>query len=146
MGTPSYSADFNKGLTAAHNGDFATAFKEWKPLAQQGDADAQYNLGVMYDKGHGVIQDYKEAVRLYRRAAEQGHASAQSNLANRYYYGEGVIKDIVYAHMWKNISASNGRDKSREELKTIEKKMTTLDISEAQRLARECVRKNYKGC
>ena len=58
----------------------------------------------------------------------------------------GVIKDIVYAHMWKNISASNGIDEAREELKTIEKKMTSSDISEAQRLARECVKKNYKGC
>ena len=126
--------------------DYKEAVRLYRRAAEQGVAKAQYNLGVMYDVGDGVSQDYKEAVRWYRRAAEQGYARAQYNLANRYYYGEGVIKDIVYAHMWKNISASNGIDEAREELKTIEKEMTTSDISEAQRLARECVRKNYKGC
>ena len=100
----------------------------------------------MYHKGEGVPQDYKEAVRWYTLAAEQGYADAQYNLANRYYYGEGVIKDIVYAHMWKNISVSNGIDEAREHLKTFEKKMTSSQKEEAQRLARECVKKNYKGC
>ena len=48
LGLPSYSSDFDKGLTAYKNGDYATALKEWKPLAEQGDADAQTNLGLMY--------------------------------------------------------------------------------------------------
>ena len=146
LGVPSYSADFNKGVIAAQNGDWATALKEWKPIAEEGNAAAQFNLGLMYQNGYGVPQDYKEAVYWYRLAAEQGYANAQSNLANRYYYGEGVNKDIVYAHMWKNISASNGYEPAKGELKIIEKKMTSSDISEAQRLARECVKKNYKGC
>ena len=51
LGVPSYSADFNKGLTAAQSGDFATALKEWKPLAEEGNAAAQNNLGLMYDNG-----------------------------------------------------------------------------------------------
>ena len=146
LGVPSYSADFNKGLTAAQSGDFATALKEWKPLAEEGNAVAQNNLGLMYHNGWGVPQDDKEAVYWYRLAVEQGYANAQSNLANRYYYGEGVNKDIVYAHMWKNISASNGFELAKEDLKIIEKEMTSSHISEAQRLARECVKKNYKGC
>ena len=57
VGTPAFSADFQKGLTAAQSGDFATALREWTPLAKQGDADAQFNLGAMYAKGQGVIQD-----------------------------------------------------------------------------------------
>ena len=48
------SADFEKGLDTAKRGDYATALREWKPLAEQGDADAQYNLGLMYANGHGV--------------------------------------------------------------------------------------------
>ena len=126
--------------------DDKEAARLYRLAAEQGDEDAQYNLGVMYNNGNGVPQDYKEAVYWYRLSAEQGYANAQSNLANRYYYGEGVNKDIVYAHMWKNISASNGFEPAKEDLKIIEKEMTSSHISEAQRLARECVKKNYKGC
>jgi len=68
----SESADFQKGLTAYDNGDYATALREWKPLAEQGYYNAQNNLGVMYDSGRGVPQDYKTAVKWYRLAAEQG--------------------------------------------------------------------------
>ena len=58
--------------------------------------------------------------------------------------GTGVVQDFIYAHMWWNIAASNGIDKGNK--KTVEEMMTTSDISEAQRLAGECVKKNYKGC
>ena len=182
LGAPSYSADFDKGLTAFQNGDYATALKEWKPLAEegnpraqtnlgwiyqsgtgvpqdykeavrlyklaalQGNPLAQTNLGVMYDEGLGVPQDYKEAIRLYTLAAEQGYANGQNNLANRYYNGEGVIEDMVYAHMWKNLASSNGHQTAKEDFKVFEKHMTSSQIEEAQRLARECVKKNYKGC
>ena len=146
LGVPSYSADFNKGLTAAQNGDFATALKEWKPLAEEGNANAQHNLGLMYQKGEGVPQDYKEAVRLYKLAAEQGNANAQTNLGLMYVQGKGVIQDYVYAHMWWNIATANGNDDAKSNKKRVEGMMNSSDISEAQRLARECVKKNYKGC
>ena len=146
LGVPSYSADFNKGLTAAQSGDFATALKEWKPLAGQGDAKAQYNLGVMYDVGERVTQDDKEAVRWYTLAAEQEHAKAQYNLGVMYALGEGVIKDYVYAHMWGNIASMNGNDKGETLRGYVAEKMTSSQIEEAQRLAKEFVKKNYKGC
>ena len=78
----SASADFQKGLTAAQRGDYATALREWKPLAEQGNADAQYNLGVMYAQGKGIPQNHKTAVKWYRLAAKQGDAFAQYNLGN----------------------------------------------------------------
>ena len=62
--------DFDKGFAAYQSGDWATALREWTPLAEQGRADAQYNLGLIYDKGWGVPQDYKAAVKWYRLAAE----------------------------------------------------------------------------
>ena len=65
-----YAQDFQKGLEAAQKGDFATALREWQPLAEQGYAGAQYNLGLIYANGKGVTQDYKEAVKWYRKAAE----------------------------------------------------------------------------
>ena len=147
LGASSYSADFNKGLTAAQSGDFATALKEWKPLAGQGDADAQTNLGLMYQNGWGVPQDDKEAVYWYKLAAEQGDASAQTILGNAYGRGQGVIQDNVYAHMWLNIAASSGTSKDAIIIRDIiAKRMTLADISAAQKLARECVVKKYKGC
>ena len=83
--------DFQDGLDAAQRQDYKTAYKLWLPLAEQGKAKAQYNLGVMYRDGNGVQQDYKEAVRLYRLSAKLGDASAQSNLGNNYALGEGVL-------------------------------------------------------
>ena len=146
LGVPSYSADFNKGLTAAQSGDFATALKEWKPLAEEGNAVAQNNLGLMYHNGWGVPQDYKEAARLYRLAAEQGDADAQGNLGVMYVFGKGVTKDFVYAHMWGNIALMNGNERGASVRGHVAEKMTSSQIEEAQRLARECVKKNYKGC
>ena len=96
----SWSADVQKGLTAAQSGDFATALSEWIPLAKQGNADAQYNLGVMYENGHGVPRDDKIAVELYRFAAEQGHAKAQHNLGQMYENGQGATQDCpTYRHV-----------------------------------------------
>lgn len=78
--TPLAAQDFQKGLTAAKAGDFATALQEWRPLAETGDADAQRNLGIMYDSGQGVAQNYAEAAKWYELAAEQGNVAAQTNL------------------------------------------------------------------
>jgi len=75
--SPSASADITAGLGAYQSGDYATALRELTPLAKQGDARAQFSLGVMYEDGKGVPQDYKTAVKWYRLAAEQGDADAQ---------------------------------------------------------------------
>jgi TPR repeat protein len=143
----SESADLLKGLTAAQSGDFATALREWTPLAKQGDADAQFNLGLMYANGQGVPQDYKTAVKWYRLAAEQGFADAQYNLGLMYYNGQGVPQDYVRAHMWYNIAASSGKSKTASKNRDIvAEKMSSSQIETAQKLARECIRKKYKGC
>ncbi|WP_277600823.1 tetratricopeptide repeat protein [Eikenella corrodens] len=73
------------GLSQAVWADNASDFRQTLHLAEQGNADAQYNLGVMYDNGQGVRQDYAEAARWYRKAAEQGYAKAQYNLGSMYY-------------------------------------------------------------
>ena len=106
--SPAWGADFDKGLAAAQAGDYATALREWKPLADQGNVAAQFSLGVMYENGHGVPQDYKEAVRLYRLAAAQGYASAQYNLGGMYYNGRGVPQDYKEAVKWYRLAADQG--------------------------------------
>jgi len=105
---PISAQDFQKGLEAVQSGDFETALKEWKPLAERGNSGAQYNIGLLYDTGQGVPQDYKVSVIWYRLAAEQGHANAQYNLGVGYARGEGVLADNVLAHMWFNLSGANG--------------------------------------
>ena len=104
----SWSADFQKGMTAYKNGDYATALREWTPLAEQGDANAQFNLGLMYANGQGVPQDYKTAAKWYKLAAEQGDAIAQLNLGFMYYNGKGVPQDYKTAVKWYTLSAEQG--------------------------------------
>ena len=108
MGQGVVYGDSQAGFDAANRGDFATALREWKPLAEAGDANAQYNLGVMYSKGEGVLQDYKEAVKWYLLAAEQGDANAQFNLGVMYRKGEGVLQDDKEAAKWYLLAAEQG--------------------------------------
>lgn len=70
-------ADNSAGIEAYKHGDYTRAFKEWKPLAEQGDAKAQNNLGYLYSSGQGVLQDYDEARKWFGLAAEQGDESAK---------------------------------------------------------------------
>jgi len=102
------SADLKNGLTAYKSGDYATALREWEPLAKQGYADAQTFLGIMYEKGQGVPQDYKTAVKWLRLAAERGYAPAQPNLGVMYEYGLGVPQDYKIAVKWFRLAAEQG--------------------------------------
>ena len=77
-------------------------------MADQGDAAAQRNLGLMYAAGLGVAQDYAEAIRWYRKAAEQGYAGAQSDLGFRYAHGQGVPQDYAEAVGWYRKAADQG--------------------------------------
>jgi TPR repeat protein len=144
FGTPAF-ADFQTGWDAYDSGDYATALKEWKPLAEQGDERAQVSLGLMYAGGQGVILDNKEAVKWFKLSADQGVAPAQYSLGLMYYKGHGV-QDYVRAHMWWNIAASQGEEGAAENRDIVAMVMTPADISKAQDLARDCVAKNYKDC
>ncbi len=92
--------DFQDATDAYNKGDFKTAFNEIKPLAEQGNARAQYNLALMYANGKGVLKDDKEAIKWFTKAAEQGDADAQYNLGWMYANGEGVLKDLSKAKYW----------------------------------------------
>ena len=138
--------DYAKGLEAVQLGDYQTALQECRPLADQGYAAAQFNLGIMYQTGQGVPKDYAEAVKWYRLAAEQGYASAQSNLGWMYKLGDGVLQDNVIAHMWYNIASGNGNPQSGEWRDERAGQMTNADISKAQQMASECMSSNYQNC
>ena len=143
----SYAQDFEKGVRAAQSGNFATAVKEWTALAEQGNAQAQFGLGVLYANGHGVLKDFKQAAKWYRKAAKQGNAGAQLGLGVLYANGQGVVKDNAYAHMWLSIAETNGAERAaKNRRKIVTKRMTSSQIAAAQKLARECVAREYKGC
>ena len=100
--------DVEDGVAAAEKGDFAAALRLLKPLAEQGDAQAQFNLGVIYFNGDGVAQDYKTAVKWYTLAAAQGDASAQYNLGLMFEEGNGVAQDYKTAVKWYTLAAEQG--------------------------------------
>ena len=90
--------------------------------------------------------NYAIALQEWKPLAEKGHVSAQYNLSLMYALGHGIIQDHVYAHLWSNIAASSGHKNATANRDVIAKRMTASQLEKAQELARECVRKKYKGC
>ncbi len=97
---PALAGPYEDGVAAAYRGDYGTAARLWKPLAEEGNANAQNNLGALYARGLGVKKNDVEAVRLYKLAAEQGNADGEANLAFQYEKGLGVDKDLTLAVSW----------------------------------------------
>ena len=125
---------------------YGTALQRWKILAENGDVEAQYNLGNLYRVGHGFTENDKTALKWYTIAAKQGHASAQYFLGWMYADGEGVIQDNVRAHMWLNIAASLGNKTATRNRDIIAELMTPSQVKIARRLAHECEKTNYRAC
>ena len=102
------SSDVQVGVEAYERGDYAAALEELRPLAERGDARAQYFLGSMYAEGEGVPEDYAEAAKWYHLAAERGDAEAQFSLGGLYFYGAGVPRDLAEAVKWYRRAAERG--------------------------------------
>ncbi|ENZ8900255.1 tetratricopeptide repeat protein [Neisseria gonorrhoeae] len=100
------------GLNQAVWAGDVSDFRENVQAAEQGNAAAQFNLGVMYENGQGVRQDYVQAVQWYRKASEQGDAQAQYNLGLMYYDGRGVRQDLALAQQWLGKACQNGDQNS----------------------------------
>jgi hypothetical protein len=105
--TPSW-AGLDEGRAAYARGDYATAFREFLPLAEQGNATAQLVLGHMYFEGRGVSQDYAKAAQWYHQAALHGSPYAQYNLGVMYDEGTGVPQDAAMAVQWYRRAAEQG--------------------------------------
>src|ERR1700732_2132083 len=90
---------------AIRKGDYGMAHQIWRPLADKGDALAQFNLGQMHARGLGVQRDYTEAIAWLRKAADQGLAIAQHYLGLAYTDGDGVPQDDAEAARWFRLAA-----------------------------------------
>ena len=178
LAAPAIAQDFAKGYSAYATGDYAGALREWRALAEQGNARAQHNIGLMYAKGRGVPKDYAAAMKWYRMAAEQDNPHAQTAIGVMYYKGEGVPKDYAEARKWYRLAVKQGfaaaqynlaimyfggRDVPRDFVQAhtlfslalaqgdengqigrdvVVKEVTTEQILEAQRRAREWLKAN----
>ena len=131
-------------------GDYEKAVKMYLPLAKNGNAEAQYVLGIMYRAGRGVPQDFIEARKWYLLAAEQGHPIAQFYLGWIYARGKGVPQDLVQSLMWLNIAIARADSEAKKEFivdrDAISKSMTAAQIAKAQELSKKCTAKKFKGC
>ena len=134
---PAEASDFATGMEAYKRGDYKTALREWRPLAEQGDAWAQHNLGSMYANGRGTTRDDVEAVKWYRKAAERGLAAAQNRLGVMYAEGKGVPADNLEAYAWFNIAAAQGNENAAKNRQLLTESITREEIARAQQLARE---------
>jgi TPR repeat protein len=113
---PALGGQFDDAIAAYERGDYASAFRLMKPLAEKGDAKAQHNLGVMYDYGRGTPQDYTKALKWYRSAADHGIPEAQHNLGLMYYQGQGVPQNYSEAAKWYRRAAEQGMADSQVNL------------------------------
>ena len=100
--------DFKQGLTAFEQGDYAAAARIWGPVAERGNARAQYYLGAMYAYGKGVPRNYQKALAWYGLAAEQGDVASQYNLAQMYRTGRGAPRDDAAAARWYEVRLNRG--------------------------------------
>ena len=126
---------FEDADAAYERGDYARALRLWQALAEQGNVDAQFSLGIAYF-GAGP-QDETQAAKWFRLAAEQGDTVAQFMIGWIYADGLGVPRDYVLAHMWWNLAAMQGALLGGQKRDEIEVQMTPDQIAEAKRLARE---------
>jgi TPR repeat protein len=96
------------GEAAYQRGDYETVARLWRLSGDEGNVDAQFNLGLLYSSGHGLPQDYAEALIWFRKAADQGDARAQVYLGGMYRVGRGVRQDYAQAAAWFRKAANQG--------------------------------------
>jgi Sel1 repeat len=150
-----FADQLSAGEKAYLNDDYQTALKLLQPLADQGNAEAQYDVGTMYKMGWGVKQDYTETAKWFRKAADQGDWEAQHEFGLLYHFGQGVTRDAEEAAFWTELGAHPTlEEKKRFPTLTLRlprpddpdgvKKYVPEDLSAAQKVAVEKRVKEWK--
>ena len=106
-----------------------------RQTAEQGDAETQNKLGLMYDLGRGVPEDEAEAVKWFRKAAEQGHSKSQCSLGVMYQYGRGVSQSDIEAYAWFSVSTTNGYEDAEQFLSEVKAELTPEQLGTAEERA-----------
>ena len=130
--------------------NYLQAAKWYEQAAVQGNMWAQFDLGWLYANGQGVPQDVVQAAKWVEKSAAQGYAKAQHFLGLMYALGAGVPQDYVRAYMWSNVAAAHLmgtlQPQAVEYRDKVARRMTPVQIAEAQRLVQECQAQQFKGC
>ncbi len=135
IGAPRSWAGWDEALTLYQAGDYIAAEAQFRALAEQDDARAQYNLGVLYERGLGVTKNYGEAVKWYSLAAQKGLAAAQYNLGLMYLDGRGLPQDDLSAYVWFGLAAKQGLEEARRALTHVRARLSPEMALEAERLS-----------
>lgn len=139
---PPVYADFNDGVVAYLTGDYDKSFKTMRSLAETSDHGyAQYYLGMMYMKGQGVEQDYKNASEWFRKASEKSIPQAQYKLGDLYLKGRGVPKDYEFAYIWFSVGATHEHQLSIKAINKAKEKLSNEELSEADKQIASYVKK-----
>ena len=120
---------------STNQGAQARSLPDLRKLAGQGDADAQWQMGVRYHNGEGVTRDDVQAMQWFLRAAEQGHATAQATLGAYYWAGRGVPQDLSKAYFWSALALAQGDENSKSRLEGLASQMTRTQVSAARQQA-----------
>jgi TPR repeat protein len=140
-------ASWEEATAAFAKKEYAAALKLFRPLAEKGNALAQYQIALMHRMGLGISKDAKEARKWSRLAAKQGNADAQALLGSLYYKADGgESPDVVRAYIWYDASAEQGNAGAKKEIVSLTKDMTPQQLSEARDKAQKCKASKFEQC
>jgi uncharacterized protein len=145
---PAVRADSWTDATAAFaRKEYAAAMKMFQPLAEKGNALAQYTIALMHKMGLGVTKSEKEARKWARLAAKQGNADAQLLMGSLYYKQSGEESpDVLKAYVWYEAAAGQGNAEAKKDLVSLTTEMTPQQIAEAREKAQKCKSSGYELC
>lgn len=135
-GTMSDKPDFDAGAAAYRRRDFPTAIEHWQPLADQGDAAAQFWIGMLHETGSGFPRNFAEGARWWRKAALQGYPDALHNYGLMYFKGEGVTPDYAEAYFWLSLAVSAGVRPAPHFADEAASKLTAAERANADKLVK----------
>lgn len=122
----------DEGIKAYEQGEFSQALSLLRPLADAGEASAQFIVGQLYHQGKGVPQDNREAAVWFQKAADQGHPAAQNNLGYLYFNGLGVPQQFPIAYKWLSLAAAAGQEDAKHGVADLLKKLTPAELADTE--------------
>ena len=137
LATPAVAGDVDAGREALDSEEYDEALRILRPLAEAGDAEAQFFLGSMYYAGQGVAQDHAKEAKWMRRSADQGFGWAQNMMGRMYSSGRGVERDAERAYMWFSLAVGERTPTARNARDRLAEGMSDEEIAEARRRASE---------